>query len=195
MYLDSLYCTNICALIIYYFFSLKTQLGDKMDKMIKADLLNKAVFGSYSWWPISHFYSHFVCTITGGNIVLILLISTLWELFENQIFVLNNVRDAGDNRKHRHLVKRDSQTDATYQYKTWWQGTFTDIWFNIAGVMCGLLCRHLITDKWYRISFIILNHVIVNIVCIILCIHTNVYPLINWIIYISCTFIYLSRNW
>ena len=112
---DIISCLNVSYFIVRYFYFLKNVQNDSMESMERSDILNRAVIGTYSWWPISHFISHFVATLAGFYIFILLFISTTWEMMENVIFQISSTMADKDIRKHHTLMNTGE-----YQYKTWW---------------------------------------------------------------------------
>jgi hypothetical protein len=106
------------------------------DKFIYHDILNKKIFNldilenCCSGWTLSHFILFFILGLLFPDcIVVILIISVLWEFIE--VFIGHYVN--GNNWK-----RQITRNNGNIEYSTnWWAGSYKDILVNILGFMTG----------------------------------------------------------
>ncbi len=119
----------VVAIILYHFLWVQNQ--------VKNDVLNQIVVrlgnGCCSSWPFTHMILFTVLTIMFPKprcILFIFVLGVLWELIENLIGLSLNLP------KH---VLRDSTTQIVQYNENWWAGSLLDIYFNLAGIILGLV--------------------------------------------------------
>ncbi len=119
----------IITIIIVYFFIIKQAFGYKFPQhdYLNNIILENSVFGSISWWPISHFILFFILGILFPDCdVIVITAGILWEVVE-EILGRTIGNDTATSMKNG------------IQYSRWWSGSIKDIVFNIAGFYTGKL--------------------------------------------------------
>ena len=146
-------CDNIPIVILFghgclvflYFNYLKWRYHYK--DIVHNDALNVKLFtvpliGYCSWWPITHFYLHFVVTLYRKDPWLVyFFVGILWECFEKLYKVC--IDKSSKFSKTRSAV---SATNESIEYISWWDSSAKDIVFNSFGSLCGYTVKSLYTN-------------------------------------------------
>lgn len=116
--------------IIGYYVSMLLFYGEQ-KVLVSKDFLNTKYFDSKCFgpigpWPISHFILYFVIGLFFPNCdFVVILVSVLWELYEQIMKNYNANKDVGDK--------------GTVYTGSWWQGNLYDIFINLLGFYFGKL--------------------------------------------------------
>lgn len=123
----------IVLFIAGYYLYLKNSYGTEMASF---DFMNKKVINvcqlenCCSWWPISHFILFFILGFLFPHCwAPLIALGILWEIIE----VIMGKMVVGDGWKRQ--ATRDGEN---IEYSSnWWQGSFKDIFMDIAGFTVG----------------------------------------------------------
>ena len=131
---------SVGASILIYFFILEIILKkDSSD----SDVLNKKIVNApflgkncCSTWPISHVVLYAICAyIWPHKWKELFVMGLIWEFIEWVAGILqsNSIRPTTFNSPSEH--------DDSIEYKQWWSFKYSDILFNLIGIIIGLCLK------------------------------------------------------
>ncbi len=142
----------VAVAIVGRYVYLQWQNQHDEQRVVDNDIMNRVIVSvgeqRYSWWPISHFILYALLAFLFPDCWLFLFaMGILWELIEYAVslFAYRKLRDSEtyDASKSRGENKQFDKSSVQYA-KEWWAGNITDIYFNVAGIIVGLLLAKLI---------------------------------------------------
>lgn len=121
----------IFIFIIVYHFILRSLFNDQISSndVFNKNILKLPLMGEVSWWPLSHFILYFIFGLIFPDCFIIAMVTgVIWEIYEVAYGLYYK----------NYIMKTKTDENGNIQYQEWWGGRISDIFFNLAGFLCGL---------------------------------------------------------